>query len=118
MSVWDMTAPVRACVARGAFDRQAGLDCLHDLGLTPPCASIWMDNGDYTRANCLLPCLVHFGSPYNEPEGCWRDPSNGRFICTGTYRCISLSLPLASSLLLPCFSQQLRLSPSVSASQD
>ena len=80
MSVWDMTGPVRACVARGAFDRQAGLDCLHDLGLTPPCASIWMDNGDYTRANCLLPCLVHLGSPYNEPEGCWRDPSNGSLL--------------------------------------
>lgn len=77
MSVWDMTAPVRECVALGSISRPAGLECLHGLGLTPPCATIWMDNGDYTRANCLLPCLVHLGSPYNEPEGCWRDPSNG-----------------------------------------
>jgi hypothetical protein len=77
MSIWDMTAPVRACAALGAISRPAGLDCLFELGLTPPCAAIWMDNADYTRGSCLLPCLVHLGSPYNEPEGCWQDPSGG-----------------------------------------
>lgn len=72
MATWDMTAPVRACGALGAISRPAGLECLDDLGLTPACAEIWMDNADFTRQNCLVPCLIHLGSPYNAKPT--RDP--------------------------------------------
>ena len=73
MSHWDMTAPGRACGLQGAISRELGLQCFAELGLTPPCAAIWLDNADHTRAVCLLPCLIHLNSPYNREDGSLND---------------------------------------------
>ena len=73
MSHWDMTAPGRACGLQGTISRELGLQCFAELGLTPPCAAIWLDNADHTRAVCLLPCLIHLNSPYNREDGSLND---------------------------------------------
>jgi hypothetical protein len=65
MSHWDMPALARACGVVGAISRELGARCLRDLGLTSPCAEIWMFNAAYTRQVCLLPCLENWGAPYN-----------------------------------------------------
>ena len=73
MTHWDMTAPVRLCGVAGAISRELGLQCLRELGLTEPCAEIWLYNAEHTRTECLLPCLENWGAPYNNEDGSLND---------------------------------------------
>lgn len=66
----DLTAPVRACGILGLSEGdEANMQCLLDLGFTPPCASIWFHNTAHTRAVCFSECIAALDDPYNLDDG-------------------------------------------------
>lgn len=66
----DLTEPVRACGVLGLTQGDdANLQCLLDLGFTPPCAQIWLYNTINTRTACLDECLDALDAPYHLPDG-------------------------------------------------
>lgn len=66
----DLTEPVRACGVRALVgSEQDNRDCLLDLGFTPACAEIWLQNTTHTRERCQQICLALFDAPYLEADG-------------------------------------------------
>lgn len=66
----DLTAPVRACALATSSDGgDPDLDCLLGLGFDLPCAQIWAYNTANTRKECITPCVLAAGDPYNLPDG-------------------------------------------------
>ncbi|MED5464668.1 MAG: hypothetical protein VX699_08455 [Myxococcota bacterium] len=70
MNYTDLTEPVRACGMKSFMEgADASLECLKDMGFTPPCAKIWMYNTIHTRKECLAPCLALLEAPYHNEDG-------------------------------------------------
>jgi hypothetical protein len=66
----DLTAPVRDCGILGLSEGEdANVQCLLDLGFTPPCASIWYYNTAHTRSVCFSECFSALDDPYNLEDG-------------------------------------------------
>ena len=104
----DLTAPVRQCAVDHLNDPpDVTMQCLEDLGFTPPCAQIWYFNTVATRDACAAPCFLAFDEPYNEPDGslnaclqCDEDHSGPVFkaVAGRTRR----NTGIASSMCRPC----------------
>ena len=104
----DLTAPVRACGARGFTDgEQAQFDCLLEIGFSEPCADIWLYNILNTRQKCLAVCLEYLEEPHHLQDGslnpciqCDEDESGPVFkrVAGRTRR----NSGLASGLCRPC----------------
>ena len=70
----DLTAPVRSC---GIFSwlKPYFMECMRNLGFTPPCSDIWYYNARNTAKHCFGICLISWitGEPYNKKDGSLND---------------------------------------------
>lgn len=66
-----LTAPVRACGAKGFVSKDWAMNCLLSLGFTKPCADIWYYNTVNTRKDCFTECMWAWisGEPYVDDKG-------------------------------------------------
>jgi hypothetical protein len=70
MKIFDMTSAGEACAIQALVSEAKGLACYLELGLTEPCAYIWLYDGIYDSTACVLPCARDINEPYNIPPTC------------------------------------------------
>jgi len=70
MKITDMTTVGKKCAVKSILNKNLGLQCYLDLGMTLPCAWIWLYDGLYDSQVCTKTCLSAVNEPYNIEPNC------------------------------------------------
>jgi len=71
----NLTSATRNCGLLGSLSYTLMRNCLHDLGFSDPCVSIWAWNIINTRTKCFKVCVWSYitNEPFNKPDGSLND---------------------------------------------